>query len=1100
MLMTRFLRIACPLWFTVLCFACSVMGQTDTATISGRVMDRSGGAVAGAAVELQSVERGSVTNATTNDAGIYVFASVQPTQYQLTVQKAGFKRVDLLGLLVNIQDHIEQNFVLEIGSITQSVTVVADQAKIQLADAAIGDVIGPRQTTELPLNGRNFTQLATLVPGVNKGIPDDQASGAQGVGEVFRYGASGSGALSVNGNRPESNNFLLDGIDNNETVVNTVVFFPPAEAIQEFRVQTSVASAEFGRAGGAIVNTTIRSGTNNYHGSAFEFLRNSALDAKPTFAPSKLPFRRNQFGGTLGGPVIKNKLFAFGDYQGLRETAPRSVEFASVPTAEFRKGDLSELLDPVRSGLPAPIQIIDPLNGLPFPNNVIPANRLNPVALKYLNAYPNPNFGNGRVQQNLLAQRIQTQKYNDFDIRTDWNIRTRDSFFARYSNSLASSVTTSRLAPTLPAGTGSGENFNRARGLALSETHIFNEKWLNEFRFGFVRVNYGNQPPYADKTISADLGIPNANTSPLFGGGALIGGYNAQIEYTGDFGPLLVRQNSFQFSDIVSHEQGRHTLRFGTSIIRRQVNSFRPNRGKGYFFLNGNGVGAGSTGYEASDLLVGFVNGYGIGAPAVTVGARTLESSFFLQDNWRVTNRLSVTLGLRYDLYTVPYEVLDRQSNFDVSSGRILLAGKNGSSRSFVPLDKDNFGPRLGFAYDLTGNGKTALRGGYGIFYTIEGGGVNFQLTQNPPFGGFRQFNYSDGFRITLSRRAPNNTSDSRLATDPLPTGDFSGLDLNSPTNVALFARLPQNETPYVQQANLQIQHQLTKDTVVAAGYVGSFGRKLTRYYNINRQFFNAPNGTRMFPKLSDVNIQDTEGASNYNSLQAQVERSFSRGLQFLASYTYAHAIDDATGPFDGPSPQDVRNLRLERGNSQLDMRHRFVFSSLYELPFGHGRAFGSNMHRVLDTFLGGWQVNGILTLQSGLPFNVFTSGGSPGDVRADLVGSITTFPGHPEHYFDTTAFKPVPTKADGVLLRPGTLGRNAIVGPGTRLLDFSIFKDFRLTDRLITQFRTEFFNLTNTPQYLQPVGNMGSGDFGKIQSTRFSSERQIQFALRLSF
>jgi hypothetical protein len=376
-----------------------------------------------------------------------------PGRYRVGIRKEGFKDLILDTLTLNIQDVVQQNFALRVGSVVEAVTVTADAAKVQASDAAVGGVINQRQSTELPLNGRNFTQLATLVPGVNKGIPDDQASGTQGVGEVFRYGASGSGALSVNGNRPESNNYLLDGIDNNETVVNTVVFFPPAEAIQEFRVQTSVAPAEFGRAGGAIVNTALKSGTNSYHGSAFEFLRNDALDAQPTFAPNKLAFRRNQFGGTLGGPIIKNKLFAFGDYSGLRETAPRNVEFASVPTAAFRQGDFSELLDPSLSGLPATIQIIDPMTGLPFPGNIIPSDRLNPVAVKYLDAYPNPNYGNGRVQQNYLAQRIQRQHYNDFDIRTDWNISTRDSFFARYSNSLASMNTSSRL-PALPAGTG----------------------------------------------------------------------------------------------------------------------------------------------------------------------------------------------------------------------------------------------------------------------------------------------------------------------------------------------------------------------------------------------------------------------------------------------------------------------------------------------------------------------------------------------------------------------------------------------------------------------------------------------------------------------
>jgi hypothetical protein len=1092
------LSIALLVLSTWLFFGLTAFGQTETARLSGLINDPSGRVVASATVTILNLNTGATRNTVSNSEGLYSFPSLMPGRYRVGVHKEGFRDVVLDTLTLNIQDVVQQNFALSMGSVVESVTVTADAAKVHASDAAVGGIINERQTTELPLNGRNFTQLATLVPGVNRGIPDDQASGTQGVGEVFRYGASGSGALSVNGNRPESNNYLLDGIDNNETVVNTVVFFPPAEAIQEFRVQTSVAPAEFGRAGGGIVNVVTKSGSNAYHGSAFEFLRNDALDAKPKFAPDKLPFRRNQFGSTIGGPIIKNKLFAFGDYSGLRETAPRNVEFASVPTADFRKGDFSELLDPSRSGLSGPIQIIDPLTGTPFSGNIIPTDRLNPVALNYLNAYPSPNYGNGRVQQNYLAQRIQRQHYNDFDIRTDWNISAKDSFFARYSNSLASMNTTSRL-PTLPAGTGSGENFNRSRGLVLSETHVFSPAWLNEGRFGFVRVFYGNQPPFANEALSASLGIPNANTSPLLGGGALIGGSNSQIEYSGDFGPLMVAQNTFQFSDIVSHELGRHTFRFGASVIRRQVNSFRPNRGKGFFFLNPAGSGAGTTGYETTDLLVGFVNNYSIGTPTGMLGVRTLESSFFAQDSWRVTPKLTVDLGLRYDLYTSPSEVLDRQSNFDIATGKILLAGQGGNSSSFVPLDKNNFGPRIGFAYSIGSRGKTVLRGGYGIFYTIEGGGVNYQLTQNPPLGGYRQFNYSDGYRITLSGQAPMGSTDSRLATGALPTGDLSGLDLTNPSNVTVFARLPENRTPYIQQVNLQVQHELTSNTLVSVGYIGSFGRHLTRYYNLNRQYFNAAGGTRQFPLLGDVNVQDTEGASSYNSLQAAIERKLTNGWQLLASYTYGHAIDDSTGPFDGPSPQDVRNLRAERANSSLDIRQRFVISSLYELPFGRGRAFASGMPKAIDWALGGWQVNGILTLQTGLPFTIYTPG-NPGNVRPDLVGSLKTYPGNPQRYFDTTAFAPVPTNSDGVLLRPGTLGRNALVGPGLKSMDLSIFKDFPVTERVKTQFRTEFFNLTNTPQYLQPVGDMSSGDFGKIQSTRFSSERQIQFALRVSF
>jgi hypothetical protein len=1076
----------------------TAIGQTDTARVSGVLSDPAGRSIPGATVTISNIATGAQRATTSNNDGIYTLPSVTPGRYRVVVAKQGFREIMLDGLTLNIQDVIQQNFQLEIGSVAQSVTVEATTGALATGDAAIGETITAKQTTELPLNGRNFTELATLVPGVTRGTPTGQASGTQSIAEVFRYASSGSASLSVNGSRPEANNFLLDGIDNNEQLVNTLVFFPPAEAIQEFRVQTSVAPAEFGRAGGAIINAAIKSGTNQIHGSAFEFFRDSALDATPTFAPEKAAFRQHQFGGTLGGPLVKNKHFLFGDYQGLRLKAPLPVELASVPTAKFRLGDFSELLDTSVSKLQAPIQIIDPLTKLPFANNVIPTGRLNPVGLKYLNTYPQPNLGGGRVQQNFLAQRVQQQQYNDFDVRYDWNVRESDQVFARYSFGHDDSTTTSRL-PTLPAGTGSGTNFNRSNGVVLAYTHTFSPRLLNETRFGFTRVNFGNTPPFANTRLAADLGIPGANPSPQLGGGALIGGFNSQIEYSGDFGPLLVRENSFQEADIVTYSRAAHTVRIGFNLIRRQLNSFRPNRGKGYFFLNGNGAGPGSTGYETSDLLAGFVNTYSIGPLFGATGIRRWEPSVFGQDDWHVSRRLTLNLGLRYDIYTVPVEVEDRQTNFDPASSRLLRAGQDGNSRGLVPNDYKNFGPRFGFVFDPLGAGKTILRGGYGLYYTVEGGGANYQLTQNAPYSGFRQYNYTDGYRVTLSGAGPLNINDSRLATNPLPSGDLSNLDLNHPANITTFSRLKRNTTPYEQQFNLQVEQQISSSTVASLAYVGTLGRKLNSFYNLNRQVFNAPAGTRAVPQLGDVNVQNTRATSSYNSLQAQIERRFTNGLQFLGSYTWAHAIDDASGPFDGPGPQDINNLAGERGNSLLDVRHRFVFSSLWALPVGRGHHFGGDLPILADALIGGWQTNAILSFQTGLPFNLSTPG-QPGDVRPDLVGQVRTHSGRPQQYLDLSAFAQAPKNSDGVLLRPGSLRRNMIYGPGTKQLDLSLFKNFSLPEHVQLQFRAEAFNLTNTPQYLQPNGDITSSGFGQITSTRFSSERQLQFALRISF
>lgn len=1058
--------------------------QTDTARLQGVVTDTNGAALPGATVTVTNLGTSRATTSQSNENGEYTVTALSPGDYKVEVKQDAFKTTTQ-NVTLEVAQVAGLDFKLEPGGVTEVIEITDSLPLVQTENSAIGTVIQGRQVTELPLNGRNFTQLATLVPGVTRGVPDGDASGARGNAETFRNGSTGGAVLSVNGLRPQANSFTLDGIDNNESLVNTIVVFPPAEAIQEFRVQTSIAPAEFGRAGGAVINTTIKSGSNEYHGSAFEFIRNDNLDARETFAPARQEFRRNQFGGTFGGPIIKDKLFAFGDYQGLRQFLPLQVDRASVPTALMRIGNFSELL---------PTTIIrDPVTGLPFPGNIIPPDRINPVGQNYLNAFPLPNAPG--LRQNYITQRTQVQEFNDFDTRVDWNIRAADQFFGRFSYGQDNSITSSRL-PTLPAGFGSGTNFNRTRSLALGETHIFGPNVINELRLGYIRVNYGYSPPFQDQTISADLGIPNANTSSLLGGGALIGGFNDQIEYTGDFGPFLVRQNSYQLADTMSVIYGPHSLRFGASIIRRHVNLFRPNRGKGFFFI---GPGTGNTtGYEVSELLAGFIDNYTIGPPFGTVGTRNWETGFFFQDDWRVNRKLVLNLGLRYDLYTNPTEVANRQANFDIASNRILVAGQNGNSDSLIPTDKNNFAPRLGFAYDWTGDGKTVLRGGFGVFYFLDRGGIDNQLAQNPPFSGFSQFNYSDGYRITLSGLGANGSTNSTLATGPLPTGELTNLDLNNPQNVTVFAALPTNRTSQVMQYNLQIQRQLSDDTVLSAAYVGTRGENLTTYYNLNRQFYNAANGTRQFPNLGNVNVQDASGTSNYNSLQAQLERRFSKGWQFLASYTWSHAIDDSAGAFDNQTNRvDPRNLASERGNSSLDVRHRFVFSTLYQLPFGRGREYGSDIPKALDYVLGGWQLNSILTLQTGLPFDLVDPGNP--ETRPDIIGPVSVT-GDPDMYFTTSAFARVPTNGAGVKLRPGTFGRNVLYGPGTKNLDLSFFKEFNITERFKTQFRTEFFNVTNTPQFSQPNTDITSGDFGKIRGTRLGTNRQIQFALRLEF
>jgi len=1138
-------------------------GQADTARLQGTVTDPQGAAVNGASVSVTNTGTGFNQTVDSNELGYYTVSALPPGHYRIEVTQKAFKKtvreLDLQVAQVAVAD-----FSLEIGDVTQSVTVEAGQPIIDAADSALGEVVEGRQVTELPINGRNFTQLATLVPGVSRGVlsGSNSATGYSNNTESFRDGQSGGASLSVNGLRPQANNFILDGIDNNEALVNTIVFFPPADAIEEFRVQTSVAPAQYGRAGGAIVVTSIKSGTNDYHGSAFWFNRNTSLNAHNFFdgRGSKKPtFNRNFFGGTVGGPVIKNRLFLFADYEGRRQTEPGSPEFATVPTDKMRTGDFSELLCggavtcPANTGisglgLSGPTPIIDPSTGAQFQGtgaqpNVIPSGRINQVGLAFLKAFPEPNCPpNGStcflLFKNYTNTRNLIEHWNDFDIRGDFILNSTNSFFVRYSRAQTDQTDTTRLS-TLPSGFGSGTNFNHPRGLSIGWTDTLSQSLINEARVGFVRTTYGYTPPSNNTNLCVTLGIVNCNT-PLLGGIALIGGYNNQLEYTGDFGSYLVPQTGLNFSDSLIWTKNKNTFKFGGNIIRRQLNLYRPLAGKGYFFLSGNGNGGGgfsgghvNTGYEVSDLLAGFVDGYQHGTTFGTIGTRTWENGFFAQDDYRVSHRLTLNLGLRYDILTWPVEVEDRQANFDLTTGALVVAGSGGAPRTSIPNDYHNFGPRLGFAYQLTGDGKTVLRAGYGLFYFIDRGGISNQLGQNPPFSGANSVSYSQGFRITLSGALacqPTCTQAQLISTNataPLPSGDFTNLNLAAPVNVAVISLLPGNLTPMVSQYNLQVQREIGTNQSVSLAYVGTHGAHLTRNYNSNQPAY--ATGTQLFPNLGSVTTEDNRGKSDYNSLQAQYERRMTRGLQFLGSFTWSKTIDDSCGNLDNCAPQVFRNFSLEHSLSNEDVPYRLVLSSLYELPFGRGKRWGSNWSRPMDWALGGWQLNGIYQIQGGQPFSV-TVDGSPSNTRADLSGNASVNTGNISNYINETFQQevcpgsvnkvtvpagpftlPLSSKGlgsaglpcpGGTFLAPGTAGRNTLRGPGFGNMDLAVFKGFSFTETIKAQFRVQAYNLTNTPYFQNPNADLsqGASNFGRITSTIPNTFRQIELGLRVTF
>ena len=1160
--MRRFTILLCVL--AMLAFSVAAFAQSDTARVVGTITDTTGAAIPSVNVTATNTATGRAVTVQTGGDGSYVLGSLPPGSYKIEAKVAKFKTATA-NITLEISQVQDLSLKLIPGGAEEVVNVTGEVPLVETTTSSTGEVIQGRQVTELPLNGRNFTQLALLTPGVTRGAYGDIASGG-GSGtnsETYRNSETGGAALSVNGLRSQANNFILDGVDNNESLVNSIVFFPPAEAIQEFRVNTSVAPSEFGRAGGAIVQTTIKSGANQFHGSAFEFRRSGFMNAHLYNDKSPINFKLNQFGATFGGPLWKNKLFFFTDYQGRRQSQPQGDGTTTVPTDAMKNGDFSALLGHAgityapnasicpnlyTGGVLNPTfdnshgYIFNPLTCLPFgwngttATNKIPSSQLNPVALNYLNAFPAPNVAGTAGtpwQNNFQPHRQQTRNFDDFDARLDYNLSQNDTIFTRYSYGQDNFTVTDRLVDAthdLPSGFGSGANFNHPRGVAAGWTHTFSSSVISEFRFGWLRPAYGYNPPLQSVPLAANLGIPNANRSSLLGGGALIGGWGntGELEYTGDGGPYQVPQHSWQFSDAISVTRGRHTFKTGFNVINRQVQFVQGNNAKGYFWIDGGDPAWGSglvgcrsgafTGYQVSELLSGFVCAYNIGTFNGYYNTKNWETGYYGQDDWRVNNRLTLNLGLRYDLYTWPYEQNNQQSNFDPKTGTLVRPTTAGWPRSLIETDRNNLAPRFGFAYDMTGSGKNVLRGGYGMFYFLDRGGVGQQLSNNPDFNGTSQYNAcknvggvvdcSSGYRIALSGAAPLGSNNSMLATGPLPAATSSAdpLHLNSSNNVIYYPRNSQNSM--VQQWNIQFERQLSANMSATIAYVGTKMDHLATQYNSNAGQFTT--GTQWFPNVGSINTYAFNGSGNYKALQANLNRRMTKGLQFTASYTWSKTRDNSNSAFGstgsriliGPGGQPLLNANW--GNSDNDIPQFFVGSVLYELPWGKGRTWMTDAPKAVEMILGGWQVNNIVTLASGAPFDVYgDSSGSNQSPRPDYHGGCSIDAGNrmwlscPQSAFTKPATGTV-----------GNLDRNYFHGPGLHTWDASIFKNVQITERVQTQFRIEGFNLANTLQFQNPDGRFGSwsgsgwsnGNFGKVTNTRFASEREFQFALRVTF
>ncbi len=1040
-----------------------VDAQIHRGTIRGRVTDYNRAAIPGVVVKAIHTETDLTQTTTTSATGEYIFTQLPPGAYQVEMEKPNFdKHIIKAELKVNQVLRLDQ--ALKVAGITQTVEIVAPRTPLKKDSSAQGNVIENQQITGLPLDGRNFQELALLVPGA--------APAAQGSAGSVR----GDFSFNVNGTREDSTNYLLDGVYNIDPKLNTAAVRPPVDAVQEFEIVTNGYDASFGRNGGAQVNVILKSGTNNFHGTAYEFFRNSSLDARNYFVPADQPdpaYKRNQFGFALGGPIVANRTFFFTDYEGRREREG-ITRVTNVPTQAERNGDFSN------SFLPAPINIFGQ-QPQPFPNKQIPSFFQDPIGVKIAALYPLPN--RNVPGQNYVSSPTQRDRQDHFDVRLNHAITDKTALTGRYSfaDRTLFEPFTGASYPQIP---GYGDTvLRRGQNAMISATKIFSPSLINETRLAFNRVANAVNHQTQGSTINRTLGLPTVVTNPRALGLTFISvlGFSPLGDEFNN--PQNTVTNTFQVLDTATYTRSSHLLKFGFEFRANQQNGFRDVQARGT--LNFTGA---FTQNPLADLLLGLITYSSSAKVDNHQHLRTNSYNTFVNDSWRVRPRLTLNAGVRYEYNTPAVDAQNRVALFDTTAKSVVPVGTGSMPRAGYEGDKNNIAPRVGLAWTLDSSENTVLRASYGIFYDQSALAPGEALYFNPPY-------YELNFNL------PTQTSLVTLQ-NPFPN-TFSAF---IPKSVLAIQR--DFRTAYFQHWNLSVQRQLGENRIFEVAYVASKGTKLLAGRDINQpRPSTAAQNLRPLPQFSDITILESRGNSNYQSLQLSYQQRLSNSLSVLGAYTFGKSIDDASGFFtssgDPNFPQDSNNPGAERGRSNFDVRHRMSVSYSYALPFGEGKRWLSNGGAAAAIF-GNWESLGIVTLQSGRPFTValqptldnsntgFANLGFNGNDRPNLVGSARLSNPTPERWFNTSAFV---TPAFGSF---GNAGRNIVDGPGYANVNFSMLKNISLTESLRLQFRAEAFNLFNRVNFDLPDNFVGSPSFGRLRSAQ--SPRHIQFGLKLLF